>query len=234
MIADRIRAVADPSTRVGCAFDRLICVLIGISLVELAVETLPESEPYREWLHWTEAAIVGVFTLEYVLRFSTTGLRYALSWWGLIDLLAIVPFYVSFGVVDFRSVRIFRLLRLLRIAKLHRYGSAWQRLRVAFLDIKDELTIYFGLTVALLYLASIGIYYCEHAAQPEAFRSIFHAMWWAVATLTTVGYGDVYPVTVAGKIFTFFVLVLGLSVVAIPSGLIASAMVKQRDGQSAS
>jgi voltage-gated potassium channel len=89
--------------------------------------------------------------------------------------------------------------------------------------------VYFGLTVVLIYLASVGIYYCEHDAQPEAFRSAFHAMWWAVATLSTVGYGDVYPVTVAGRLFTFLILILGLSVVSVPSGLLASALVKPPD-----
>ena len=221
------RSLTSPDTKIGRAFDRIIYILIVLSLVEIALETLPEAQPYDPWLLWSERAIVAVFTIEYVLRFTSNGLRYTFSFLGVIDLLAILPFYISFGVVDLRSVRVFRLLRLLRLAKLHRYGTAWQRLRTAFADIKDELAVYFGLTVALLYLASVGIYYCEHDAQPEAFRSVFHAMWWAVATLTTVGYGDVYPVTAAGKLFTFVILVLGLSVVAVPSGLIASALVKR-------
>ncbi len=222
-----IALLTDPNTRIGRAFDRVIYTLIILSLIAIAIETLPEAEPYSLWLMWSERIIVAVFTAEYLLRFISKRFRYTFSFLGVIDLLAILPFYISCGVVDLRSVRVFRLLRLLRLAKLHRYGSAWQRLRTAFTDIRDELVVYFGLTVALLYLASVGIYYCEHDAQPEAFRSVFHAMWWAVCTLTTVGYGDIYPVTAAGKLFTFVILVLGLSVVAVPSGLIASAMVKQ-------
>lgn len=223
-----IKVLTDPNTKIGSAFDRIIYALIILSLIAVAIETLPEAEPYHLWLLWSERIIVTVFTIEYALRFAANRFRYVFSFLGIIDLLAILPFYISFGMVDLRSVRMFRLLRLLRLAKLHRYGSAWQRLRTAFVDIKDELTVYCGLTVALLYLASVGIYYCEHEAQPEVFRSVFHAMWWAVCTLTTVGYGDVYPVTVAGRLFTFVILVLGLSVVAVPSGLIASALVKQR------
>ncbi|MFH1748620.1 MAG: ion transporter [Planctomycetota bacterium] len=222
-----IKSLTDPNTKVGSTFDRFIYALIILSLIEVALETLPEAQPYHAWLLWSERVIVGIFTVEYVLRFTSKGFGYVFSFLGVIDLLAILPFYISLGVVDLRSVRMIRLLRLLRLAKLNRYGSAWQRLRAAFGDIRDELTVYFGLTVALLYLASVGIYYCEHEAQPETFRSVFHAMWWAVCTLTTVGYGDVYPVTAAGKLFTFVILVLGLSVVAVPSGLIASALVKQ-------
>jgi len=223
----RLLQLVDVNTRIGAAFDRLIYALIVVSLIQFALETLPEAESYSAWFVWSERAIVAVFTFEYALRTLSRGFAYTFSFFGVVDLLAILPFYVSLGLVDLRSVRILRLLRLLRIAKLQRYGSAWQRMRNALTTIKEELIVYFGLTVALLYLASVGIYYCEHEAQPEVFRSVFHAMWWAVATLTTVGYGDIYPVTPAGKVFTFFVLVLGLSVVAVPSGLIASALVKE-------
>ena len=222
-----IHALTDPSTRVGSAFDRLIYVLIILSLITFAVETLPEADRYHIWLLWSERVVVTIFTIEYALRFVGRGFSYICSFLGVIDLLAILPFYISFGAVDFRSIRMFRLLRLMRLAKLHRYGSAWQRLRTAFATIKDELVVYCGMTVALLYLSSVGIYYCENEAQPEAFRSVFHSMWWAVCTLTTVGYGDVYPVTIAGRLFTFVILVLGLSVVAVPSGLIASALTRE-------
>ena len=81
----------------------------------------------------------------------------------------------------------------------------------------------------LLYLSSVGIYYFENSAQPNAFKSIFHSLWWAIATLTTVGYGDVYPVTAGGKVFTFFVLSIGLGVIAVPTGMVASALAKARD-----
>ncbi|MCP4251686.1 MAG: ion transporter [bacterium] len=221
-----IKTLIDPSTRIGGAFDRLIYVLIVLSLGLFALETLLEAERYRAWFAWSETVIVAIFTVEYVLRTIGRRLAYVRSFYGVVDALAILPFYISFGVFDLRSVRILRLLRLLRMAKLRRYGSAWNRLKVAFVEIKDELAIYFGLTVALIYLASVGIYYCEHDAQPAAFQSIFDSLWWAVATLSTVGYGDVYPITVAGRLFTFLILILGLSVVSVPSGLLASALAK--------
>ena len=92
--------------------------------------------------------------------------------------------------------------------------------------IKEELTIFIGASTFLLYVASVGIYYFENPVQPEKFSSVFHCMWWAVATLTTIGYGDMYPVTVWGKVFTAFIVLLGLGVVAVPTGLFASAITR--------
>ena len=92
--------------------------------------------------------------------------------------------------------------------------------------IKEELIVFLIATLFLLYVSSVGIYYFENPAQPDKFSSVFHSMWWSVATLTTVGYGDVYPITVGGKIFTFFILILGLGIIAVPTGLFASALTK--------
>lgn len=94
---------------------------------------------------------------------------------------------------------------------------------------KEELILFSCVAAIMLYLSAVGIYYFENAAQPESFKSIFHSLWWAVATLTTVGYGEVYPITIGGKIFTFFVLMLGLGVVAVPTGLVSSALSQARD-----
>ncbi len=103
------------------------------------------------------------------------------------------------------------------------------RLHRAFVLIKEELVVFFFLTLALIFLAGVGIYYFENPVQPEVFSSVFHSLWWGVTTLTTVGYGDVYPVTAGGKVFTFFILIIGLGVVSIPAGLVASAFSKARD-----
>ncbi|WP_411710902.1 potassium channel family protein [Legionella septentrionalis] len=97
---------------------------------------------------------------------------------------------------------------------------------------KEELVLFLSAALIILFLAGVGIYYFENEAQPEVFSSVFHSLWWAVATLTTVGYGDIYPVTVGGKIFTFFVLVIGLGVVAVPAGMVASALSKAREMES--
>ena len=128
-----------------------------------------------------------------------------------------------------RSLRAFRLLRLVRTLKMVRYSKAMQRFHRAILIAKEEIVLFFALTLLLLYFAAVGIYYFENVAQPEAFASVFHSLWWAVVTLTTVGYGDVYPVTVGGRVFTFFVLLIGLGMVSVPPGLVASAMSKARE-----
>ncbi|NAX22288.1 potassium channel family protein, partial [Vibrio sp. V39_P1S14PM300] len=99
----------------------------------------------------------------------------------------------------------------------------------AFKIAKEELALFLAVSLIVLYLASVGIYYFENPVQPEVFSSIFHSLWWAVATLTTVGYGDIYPITPGGKVFTFFVLIVGLGIVSIPAGLVASALSKARE-----
>jgi voltage-gated potassium channel len=94
---------------------------------------------------------------------------------------------------------------------------------------KEELLVYLGVSIMLVYLAAVGIYYFEHAVQPDKFLSIFHSLWWAIVTLTTVGYGDVVPITIGGRLFTFFILLIGLGIVAVPSGVLASALSEIRD-----
>lgn len=218
-------------TRGGRAFDLGIQALIVLSLAAFSIETLPNLSPdaYRV-LHALEVFSVAVFTVEYLLRLIVADrkLAFVVSFWGIIDLLAILPFYLSMGV-DLRSIRALRLLRLFRVLKLARYSVAVQRFHRALLIAREELILFGFVTVILLFLSGVGIYHFENEAQPEAFASVFHSLWWALATLTTVGYGDVYPVTAGGRIFTFFVLFIGLGVVAVPSGLVASAMSKARE-----
>ena len=116
--------------------------------------------------------------------------------------MAILPFYIAKGV-DLRSLRALRLLRLFRAFKLIRYSKAIRRLHKALFIVKEEMVLFFCVTILLMFFSAVGIYYFENEAQPEAFASIFHSLWWGIVTLTTVGYGDVYPITIGGKIFTF-------------------------------
>jgi len=213
-------------TRRGRIFDLIIQVLIVISLISFSIETLPGlSGNTYSFLAGVEVFVVVVFTVEYVLRIIVTEkkLSYIFSFYGVVDLLAILPFYLS-GSVSLQAIRILRLLRLFRILKLARYNAALERIGKAIWIAKEELVLFGAVTLMLLYLSALGIYHFEHAAQPEHFRSIFDSLWWAVSTLTTVGYGDIYPVTLGGRLFTFVVLMLGLGVVAVPTGIIASAL----------
>ncbi len=215
--------IENNDTRRGRIFDLVIQSLILLSLVTFSIETLPDlSDPLRRWLRYVEIGTVAVFTMEYLLRIFVADrkLRFVFSFFGLIDLLSILPFYIASGV-DLRSARAFRLFRLFRAFKIIRYNKAIRRFHRALLIAREELILYLLLTLMVLYFAAVGIYYCEHEAQPKEFSSIFHSLWWAVATVTTVGYGDVYPVTTGGRIFTFVVLLVGLGVVSVPAGLVS-------------
>jgi voltage-gated potassium channel len=110
-----------------------------------------------------------------------------------------------------------------------RFNQAILHFSKAMKSIKEELILFFMISTFLLFLSSVGIYYFENPAQPEVFKSVFHSLWWAIATLTTVGYGDIYPITAGGKIFTSIMLLIGLGIVAVPTGLIASALTKTKD-----
>ena len=212
----------------GRFFDLAIQVLIVVSLITFSVETLPDlSAKTQNLLHAIEIATVAIFTIEYAQRVivADNKIRFITSFFGIVDVLAILPFYVASGI-DLRSLRAFRLLRLFRIFKLARYSVAVRRFHRAFLIAKEEIVLFLSAAVILLYLAAVGIYYFENQAQPESFKSVFHSLWWAVATLTTVGYGDVYPITTGGRVFTFFVLIIGLGIVSVPAGLAFCGIVK--------
>ncbi len=215
----------------GRIFDSVIQSLIVLSLVSFSIETLPDlKEETRRLLRFIEIGTVIVFTFEYFLRIiiADRKLSFILSFFGLVDLLAILPFYIASGI-DLRGIRAFRFLRLFRTFKLVRYSRALQRFHRAFVIAKEEIVLFLSVTAILLYLAAVGIYYFENQTQPQLFSSVFHSLWWAVATLTTVGYGDIYPITVGGKFFTFFILIIGLGVVSVPAGLVASALSKARE-----
>lgn len=223
--------IENNDTATGRIFDLSIQVLIIISLISFSIETIPNlSAKTIKWLRYIEYVTVALFTIEYILRVAVSGkkLKFIFSFYGLIDLFAILPFYLSTGI-DLRSIRILRLLRLFRAFKLLRYSLAIQRFHRALIIAKEELVLFSITAIMLLFFSSVGIYYFENASQPEAFSSVFQSMWWAVATLTTVGYGDVYPITAGGKIFTFFVLIVGLGVIAVPTGLVASALSTARE-----
>ncbi len=229
---EQIRIVVEENnTKRGRWFDLSIQFLIILSLISFCIETLPDLSPgWKNFLRAFEVITVIIFTLEYILRLivAKKKLNFIFSFYGIIDLLAILPFYLTFRI-DLRSIRILRLFRLFRIFKIIRYSKAIRRFGRAFLSIKEELVLFLILSSFLLFLSAVGIYYFENPAQPEVFKSIFHSMWWAVATLTTVGYGDIYPITVGGKIFTSAMLFLGLGVIAVPTGLIASALTRTQN-----
>ncbi|MGV6846835.1 MAG: ion transporter [Marinibacterium sp.] len=224
----RILAVLDGTDReFGATVALSIHGLIIASAITYALSTMPSLPPeVHVWLGRFEALCVIVFMGEYFLRLyaAPKRLHYALSFWGIIDLIAWLPsiLLVSGATV---AVRLVRLLQVFRVLKIMRYSHALRRLGRAFHESRDELAVFFFVAFFLLYLASVGIYFFEYRVQPDVFSSIPASLWWAVVTLTTVGYGDVVPVTAGGRIFTTLVLFLGMGVFAVPAGIITSALI---------
>jgi voltage-gated potassium channel len=216
----------------------VIGALVVFSAISFSLETLPDLKPnVQRFLRYSEIAIVVVFTVEYLCRvmLAERKLKFIFSFYGLVDLLAILPFYLAFAV-DLRTLRLLRFMRLLRMLKFVRYRAAIERFGGALWIAKEELIIFATAILVFLYLAAVGIYYFEHKAQPEIYRTIFDSLWWAVTSLTTVGYGDMYPITTGGRVFSFFVLMLGLGLIGVPAGIVASALsaVRRRDERAES
>ena len=220
----------DASTPAGRRFALAIQLLILCSLGSFAVSTLPHLSPgMRSFLWWEELTVVVIFTFEYAVRLIAAPRKrsYIFSFFGLIDLMSILPFYIRMGI-DLRALRAVRVVRIFQILKLVRYSKAIQRFHRAFLLSKEEIALFFSITGIMLFISAVGIYYFERDAQPDKFASIFHSLWWAVITLTTVGYGDIYPVTLGGRFFTVAVLMVGIGIVAVPAAIVTSALSQAR------
>jgi len=238
--AYEILEVASPEDRTSRAVQVCILLLIVLNLIALMIETM---EPiYWRWrgvFLSFEAFSVAVFTIEYVLRlWSCTAsgsyaaplrgrLKFALTPLALVDFVAIAPFYLPFIGVDLVFMRAFRLIRLMRILKLGRYSSALRSIVAVIRAKKEELAAVVFLMLILLVVASSLMYEVEHAIQPEKFASIPGTMWWGVMTLTTVGYGDVYPITPLGKLLASAIAVLGIGLFALPTGVLGSGFLEQ-------
>jgi voltage-gated potassium channel len=218
------------------AFDLFITALILLNVTALILETVPNfQEQYGLHLENFEFYSVIIFTVEYLLRFwSCTEnnkyrrpikgrLKYMISFSAIIDLIAFVPYYFIGGSsYDARILRVIRIFRIVRIFKLSRYSKSANLVGNVLNSRRVELGISIGIILMLLLIASSFIYFAENEAQPVAFESIPAAMWWGITTLTTVGYGDVVPITVAGKVIGGFISILGVGLFALPAGIITN------------
>jgi len=195
---------------------------------------------FKKGLHWFELFSIAVFTTEYILRIWTADLKYTedkplkarvkfiFSTYGIIDLVAILPFFLPLITkLDLRILRSLRLVRLLRIFKLGRHSSSLKLIGSVLKETKYDLAVTTFVVFILLIISSTLMFYLENDSQPEAFNNIGQALWWAVATLTTVGYGDIYPITIGGKILGSIIALLGIGIVALPTGIISSAFIEK-------
>ena len=217
----------------------LLAVLIVANVVAIVIETVPEVQRRAgTWLRDFELVTLWVFATEYLLRLWSAGehahyrgivgrLRWMITPGAVIDLIAILPAMLPASAGNLRLVRILRLARLVRIAKLGRYSLALRTLRhVVYSRLPDLVSLSFVLLI-LLVLSSAAMYHLEHDAQPDAFSSIPATMWWGIVTLTTIGYGDMAPVTIEGRLLGSIVAVLGIGMFALPAGLLGGAFVEE-------
>ncbi|MEL6638675.1 MAG: ion transporter [Bacteroidota bacterium] len=225
--------------------DFLIMSLIVLSVLGIILESFAGvQQQLGGVLRGFEIFTILVFTLEYLLRIWTADLKFphlsphlarikfVTSTIGLIDLIAILPFYLPFFLkFDLRFIRLLRIVRLLRIFKLNRYTSALNMVARVFYEKRIELGITFMVTCILLLLSSALMYNLENESQPEAFPNIIATFWWAIATLTTVGYGDVYPITGMGKFMGGIIALLGVGLVALPTGIISAGFIEKVEGK---
>jgi voltage-gated potassium channel len=239
----RVLETAQDNDGASRIIDICLIALISLSVVAVILESVASIEVrYGDALALFESVTIAAFSVEYLLRIWSAvevnpaalqrpvgaRLRYALSFHAVIDLLAILPFYLlffsTFGGVDMRFLR---AIRLLRVLKLSRYSAALNMLFMTFRENGKALSAAFLILITVMLLAASGMYYFERQSQPTDFGSIPAAMWWAFATLTTVGYGDVTPITVGGKIFGALITVVGIGMVALPTSILATGYSRQ-------
>ncbi len=232
---------ANPGDKASNLFDWFIIWLILLSICFIIIESFDfKNEKILALLNIFEIVSVIIFTIEYLLRVWTADLankkkspfrsrfEYMVSFYGLIDFFAILPFYLPiFIAVDLRFIRILRLFRIFRLLKINRYSNSISLIKKVIKSNKEELLITIFSASILILFSSCIMYYVEKNAQPDQFGNILATVWWSVATLTTVGYGDIYPVTPLGKIISGVIAILGIGIIALPTGIISSGFITE-------
>ena len=232
--------IGDKSDVPSRVFDIFIVLVIFINLFATFFETFEESIPYQGILDGVELVTIIIFTVEYILRLWTADLLYPdkkrlaasvafiFSFYGLVDLITFFPFYLPMvipsGVVAFR---VFRVIRIFKLFKINTNYDAFNVIVDVINEKKNQILSSFCLILILMIASSLCMYSLEHEAQPENFKNAFSGIWWSVSTVLTVGYGDIYPVTVMGKVMAIVISFLGVGIVAIPTGIISAGFVEQ-------
>ncbi|MDZ7896805.1 MAG: ion transporter [Arcicella sp.] len=230
---------------VGFFINISLTVIIFLNTLSIILHSVPSiRQDYEQFFHEFEIFSVAIFSIEYILRLWSCvenetykhpikgRLRFVFSVWGLIDLLAILPFFASLFTKDLGFIRILRLLRMLRLFRISRYFHALIVIQRVVKDKREELVLSMVFIIFMLIISSSLVYYVEHEVQPKAFSSIPEAMWWGVNAMTTVGYGDLKPITPFGKLLGGLIAILGVSLFALPTGILASGFAEQIREQS--
>ncbi len=219
----------------------VIITLIILNVIAVILETVPSiHDPYTEFFRIFDLVSVIIFSIEYVFRVWSSNhghkskhsfhvrLKYILSTGALIDLLAILPYYIHVVVgLDLRVLRILRLLRFLRLFRLTAYMKSAKMIKNVFKAKASDLKLSLVLILFLIIISASLVYFAEHLVQPEVFTSIPATFWWATVTLTTVGYGDMIPVTMLGKILTGVLALSGIAILALPAGIITAGFLEE-------
>ena len=246
-IFDVIQPSAEATGRrriISSIFDDTILALIVFSVVSVFICTFKIPDWLFRILIHIEFISIIIFTIEYALRIWTANLlypelnpirariRYITSPMAIIDLIAILPILVPvLHTYNLVGVRVFRLVRLLRIFKLNRYSEALAAIGEVFRYKSQQMIASVFFVFMILILASLLIYYAEHDAQPDQFENAFSGLWWAVATLTTVGYGDLYPITPLGRFLGAVIAILGIGMVAVPTSILSAGFLETLEKQ---
>ena len=203
-------------------------ILIVVALMTVPLEAASgTTRAWQQAITWLELGILGFFTAEYALRLwvAERPWKYALSFYGIIDLAAIAPFYLAWGT-ETTALRAIRLLRLIRLWKHREYARAWAKLARALKESREEAMIFLAASALTLYIAAVGIHQFESEAQPQHFGTLAQSLWWALGLLVDVDYGEIWPVTFGGKAFTALIAFIGIAIIAVPAGMVASALTK--------
>jgi voltage-gated potassium channel len=244
MLKSKIHALVakgSHGSKYNLIFDYGIMAIIILNIIALILETIPEiEESWGRFLRNFEIASVVIFTIEYFMRIYVSDLthpsssrwksarKFIFSNYGIIDLLAILPFYMPFFIkVDLRVLRLLRLMRFLRVLKINRYNNSLALIYSVISEKKGELLLTGFVALMVLLIASFLMFHIEGDIQPDKFPNLLSCFWWAIATLTTVGYGDVVPITAGGKFLSGVIAVLGIGLVALPTGLIGAGFLEK-------
>ena len=222
--------IFEADTREGKIFDLILLVIILVSIALVMLESVPFiRDNHGHMLKLSEWVITLIFTIEYILRVFIVKkpFRYIFSFYGVIDFLAVIPTYISLIIVGSHSlvvIRVLRLLRIFRILKLTRYTQAGRNLARAMWTSREKISVFIFFVITLVVIIGTIMYLVE--GETHGFTSIPRSIYWAIVTLTTVGYGDISPQTPLGQFLASVVMILGYAIIAVPTGIVTAEMIK--------